>query len=61
MDDKLKSLKGNDDRDCIPKTAGRKICASWWVFKVKGNAQGEMEHFKAQVLAKMSSQTGGQD
>jgi hypothetical protein len=47
MDDELKSLKENDVWDVIPKPVGRKIVASRWVFKAKGNAQGEVERYKA--------------
>jgi hypothetical protein len=43
MEDELKSLKENDVWDVIPKPVGRKVVASRWVFKAKGNTQGEVE------------------
>jgi len=61
MDDELKSLKENDVWDVIPKPVGRKIVASRWVFKAKGNAQGEVERYKARLIAKGFSQILGQD
>jgi len=61
MDNELKSLKENDVWDVIPKPVGRKIVASQWVFKAKGNAQGEVECYKAWLVAKGFSQTLGED
>jgi len=61
MDDELKSLKENDVWHVTPKPVGRKIVASRWVFKAKGNAQGEVERYKAQLVAKGFSQILGQD
>ena len=61
MDDELKSLKENDVWDVIPKPVGRKIVASCWVFQAKGNAQGEVKHYKARLVAKRFSPTLGQD
>jgi hypothetical protein len=61
MDDELKSLKENDVWDVIPKPVRRKIVASRWVFKAKGNAQGEVERYIARLVAKGFSQIGGQD
>ena len=61
MDDELKSLKENDVWDVIPKPVGRKIVASRWVFKAKGNAQGEVERYQARLVAKQFSQILGQD
>ena len=61
MDEELKSLKENDVWDVIPKPAGRKIVASRWVYNAKGNAQGEVERYKAWLVAKGFSQILGQD
>jgi hypothetical protein len=52
MDDNLQSLKENDVSDGILKTVGRKIVASRWVFKAIGNAQEEVERYKARSVAK---------
>jgi len=61
MDEELKSLKENDVCDVIPKPAGRKIVDSRWVYKAKGNAQGEVERYKARLVAEGFSQILGQD
>jgi hypothetical protein len=60
MNDELKSLKENDVWDVISKPVGRKIVVSRWVFKAKGNAQREVERYKAQLVAKGFSQILGQ-
>jgi len=51
MDDELQSLKENNVWDVIPKPKGRNIVASTWVYKAKGNAQGEVEQDKARLVA----------
>ena len=61
MDDELKSLEENNVSDILLKPVGRKIDASRWVFKVKGNAQGEVEQYKALLVAKGFSQTSGRN
>jgi len=61
MDDELKSLKQNDVRDVIPKPVRRKIVASQWVFKAKGNTQGEIEQYKAWLVAKGFSPTSDEE
>jgi len=61
MDEELKSLEENDVWDVIPKPVGRKIVATRWVYKAKGNAQGEVEQYKAQLVAKGFSQISGKD
>jgi len=61
MDEELGSLKENDVWDVIPKPAGRKNVASRWVYKAKGNAQGEVEQYKARLVARGFSQILGQD
>jgi len=61
MDNELKLLKEHDVLDVIPKPVGRKIVASRWVFKAKGNAQGEVERYKARLAAQGFSQILGQD
>ena len=61
MNEELKSLNENDVWDVIPKPVGRKIVASRWVYKANGNDQGEVERYKAQLVAKAFSQIIGQD
>jgi len=61
MDEELKSLKENDVWDVIPKPVETKIVASRWVYEVKQNAQGEVERYKAQLVANRFSHIHGQD
>jgi len=61
MDDEIKSLKENDVWNVIPELVGRKIVASQWVFKAKGNAQGEIERYTVWLVAKGFSQILCQD
>jgi len=61
MDGELKSLKGNDGLDVIPKPAGRKIVARRWVYKAERNAPGEVVRYKAWLIAKGFSQILDQD
>ena len=61
MDEELQSLTENDVWDVVPKPAGRKVVDGRWVFRVKGNAQGELERFKARYVAKGFSQVLGLD
>jgi len=61
MNEELKLLKENDIWDVILKPVGRKIVARRWVYKAKGNAQGEVERYKARLVATGLSQILGQD
>ena len=56
MDDELMSLKENDVCNAIPKPVGTKIVGSRWAFQAKRTAQGEVERYKARLLAKGFSQ-----
>jgi len=60
MNEELKSVKANDVWEVIPKPAGRKIVASRWGYTVKGNAQGEVERYKAWIVTQRFSQILGQ-
>jgi hypothetical protein len=59
MDDELKSRKENEVWDVIPKPQGQKIVASRLVNKAKGNAQGEVKRYKAQLVGKGFSEILG--
>jgi len=61
MNEEPKSRKENDVWDVTPKPAGRKIVASRCVYKARGNAQGEVEQYKARLVAQGFSQIPGQD
>lgn len=61
MDDNLKALKENDVCDVLPTPVGKKIVASRWVCKAKGNTKGEAEWYKAGLVAKGYSHILGQE
>ena len=61
FEDEMKSLHENKVWQVVPRPQGRKICSGKWVCKVKGNAQGEVERFKARYVAKGFTQTKGLD
>ncbi|KAI0992679.1 hypothetical protein K3495_g15506, partial [Podosphaera aphanis] len=61
FEDEMNSLYENDVWEVVPRPAGRKVVDGKWVCKVKGNAQGELERFKARYVAKGFSQTQGLD
>ncbi|KAI0992496.1 hypothetical protein K3495_g15689, partial [Podosphaera aphanis] len=61
FDDEIASLEENKVWQLVPRPDGRKIIKGKWVCKIKGNAQGEVERFKARYVAKGFSQIQGLD
>lgn len=61
LEDEILSLKENNVWHVVPRPDGRKIVNGKWVFKVKGNALGEVERFKARYVAKGFTQVQGLD
>ena len=61
MDDELQSLRENEVYEIVPRPRGQKIVDSRWVFKVKSNAEGNLERYKARLAAKGYLQTEGVD
>ena len=55
------SLVENGTWDIVDLPEGKKAIGSGWVFKVKQNADGTIERFKAQIVAKGYSQVEGID
>ena len=45
----------------VPRPAGSKVISSKWVFKVKHNADGSIDRYKAQLVAKGYNQQPGFD
>eukprot|EP00253_Pinus_taeda_P004029 PITA_04029 len=56
MVDEMTSLHKNEAWDLVELLAGRKLIGSKWVFKKKKNAEGKVEKYKAQLVAKGYSQ-----
>eukprot|EP00253_Pinus_taeda_P003627 PITA_03627 len=52
MVDEMASLHKNEAWDLVELSAGRKPIGKKWVFKKKTNAEGKVEKYKAQLVAK---------
>ncbi|KAI0995525.1 hypothetical protein K3495_g12654 [Podosphaera aphanis] len=61
FDYEMESFAENNVWDIVPRPEGRKIVSEKWVCKVKGNAQGQEERFKARYVVKGFSQVQGLD
>lgn len=61
MEVEMGSLKYNGVYVLVDRPKGNKVVKSKWVFKVKTNAEGEVENFKARVVSKGYSQVQGVD
>ncbi|KAI0992202.1 hypothetical protein K3495_g15984, partial [Podosphaera aphanis] len=61
FEDEMSSFHENNVWQVVPRPEGRKIVSGKWVCKVKGNAQSELERFKARYVAKGYSQIQGID
>ncbi|KAI0998282.1 hypothetical protein K3495_g9913 [Podosphaera aphanis] len=60
-DCEMESFAENNVCDIVPRPEGRNIVSGKWVCKVKGNAQGKVERFKARYVAKGFSKLQGLD
>ena len=61
MEEEMASLDKNDSWDLVEFPTGRKPIGSKWVFKKKLNAEGKVEKYKSQLVAKGYSQVEGID
>jgi transposase InsO family protein len=61
MEAEYKSLLWNQAWELVPLPKGRKIVGSRWVYKVKLNADGTIERYKARVVAQGYTQVEGID
>ena len=59
MESEMDSLKENGVYEIVDRPAGKKVVKSKWVFRVKTNELGEVEKYKARVVAKGFSQVEG--
>eukprot|EP00253_Pinus_taeda_P012924 PITA_12924 len=59
--DEMASSHKNEAWDLVKLSAGRKPISSKWVFKKKTNAEGKVEKYKVQLVAKGYSQAPGID
>jgi len=61
MKSEMDSLKENGVYEIVDRPLGKKVVKSKWVFRVKTNELGEVEKYKARVVAKGFSQVEGID
>ncbi len=61
MQTEMESLLDHDVWDLVPLPEGCKAIGSKWVFKLKTNADGSVESFKAQLVTQGYTQREGLD
>jgi hypothetical protein len=61
MVEEMDALDKNEAWDIVELSAGRKFVGRKWLFKKKFNAEGKVEKYKAQLVAKGYSQVEGID
>ena len=61
MEKEMKSLQENEVWDLVELPRGRKPVGSKWVFKVKTDEDGNVEHYKARLVAQGFTQKFGAD
>ncbi len=61
MQKEYDSLMTNNTWTLVPLPVGRKLVSCKWVFKIKQGANGEVERYKARLVARGFTQTYGVD
>ncbi len=61
MQEEYDSLMTNNTWTLVPLLVGRKPVSCKWVFKIKQGANGEVEHYKARLVARGFTETYGVD
>ena len=61
MEKEIESLRKNDVWELADLPKGRKVVGSKWVLKIKTDAEGSVERFKARLVAQGFSQKPGID
>lgn len=61
MDAEVKSLEDNDVWDLVPLPPGRKCVGSKWVYKMKTGEDGQVQRYKARLVAQGYTQKFGTD
>ena len=52
MNEEMKSMKDNDVWDLVPLLEGAKSIGCKWIFKTKKDSKGNVERYKASLVAK---------
>ena len=61
MNEEIKSMKDNDVWDLVPLPEGVKPIGCKWIFKTKRDSKGDVERYKAHLVAKGYTQKEGID
>ena len=61
MKSEMSSMYENDTWELVPRPTGKNIIGSRWVFKVKRNANGSINRYKARLVAQGFTQEHGID
>lgn len=61
MGAEIKALEDNATWEVVYLPSGKRVIGSKWVFKIKYKANGEVERFKASLVAKGYTQQEGLD
>lgn len=61
MDEELAALKRNNTFTVVPRPTGKSIIGCKWVYKIKRNADGSVERYKARGVARGFTQIPGED
>ena len=61
MIDKYQSIMKNDVWEVVPRSEGKSVVTSKWIYKIKHDADGSIEKYKARFAACGFSQKEGID
>ena len=61
MNEEIESSKSNDTWEIVPQLSEQNIVTCKWVLKTKRNVKGEVERYKARLVARGFSQKYGVD
>ena len=61
LEEEYKSLMNNDTWELVPPPEDANIVGSKWVFKIKHDANGDVDRYKARLVAQGVSKTHGID
>ena len=61
MNEAIKSMKDNDVGDLVPLPEGVKPIGCKWIFKTKRDSKGDVERYKARLVARGYTQKEGID
>ena len=61
MKSELNTLKGNKTWSLVSKPSNKKVLKNKWVYRIKRNQDGNVEKFKARLVARGDQQIPGQN